>query len=337
MKNVLLVSTPYMGIYSDIKMCLETKGFSVDCITQKADPHDPFVRQNLHNRILYSKNKYLCKIEKFWANKLSEKQYNKQYDYLIVINGVFVHPILFATLRGMNPNIKCINYLVDSSRVYYFERNFSYYDSVYTFDRQDSIKLGIKLLPIYWIPGSEDKRKIEYDVFALGGFKYDRYCIFNKIKNRSDQLDLKSYVKIYLPSSDISSFHSLYLKIKYLFRLGITTLDKDIIIEEPLSTEDFRRMIQSSRIVVDTILNKQTGLTSRLMWAIGLGKKVITNNSDIINYPFYNSERYYILKNSNEEIPADFFLDEYIESSKERTQIESFRIDKWIDLLLGLD
>lgn len=324
-----------MGIYKDIQTFLEKEGSFVNTIIKAVDPHDPYYSYKPLNNFLYNKKKYLGRLKAYWEEKLNEEEYEKVYDYLFVINGTFVHPVLFSILKSRNPNIRCINYLVDSTRVYRFDRLFHYYDKVLTFDREDALRFKLSLYPIYWIP----EEKVEcpsntFDIFAMGGFKYDRYLVYQKVKRISNQYGLNSFIKIYLPPSK-GIWHIFKSKLHNLINLGTINLDAEIVTETPLPPEVFRKFISSSHIIVDTILEKQVGLTSRLLWAVGMGKKVITTNKDIVNYPFYNPSRFFVLTDTNSDIPSSFIKDVYVETESERTIIDEYRIDNWINNILS--
>lgn len=329
------MAPPYMGIYKDIQDHLKEKGYQVDCIVRPVDERDPFYTYRSLNKVLYSKNKYLKSLENFWRNTLGSEEYKKTYDYLFVINGTFVHPVLFGILKERNQDVKCVNYLVDSLQIYEFDRNFPYYDKIYSFDRRDALKHHIELLPIYWIPDAlESSKEDTLDVFAMGGFKNDRYFLFDRIKDLSDKYGLNSYIKIFLPQ-DSRFVHRIVQKLRSVVILRKWSLDSDIIINESLPPDTFRKYISSSRVVVDTILKKQVGLTSRLVWAVGMGKKVITTNDDIVNYPFYNPSRFFIVKDLSVVIPKEFFLENYSENKDERAIIDQYRIDNWLDYVLS--
>jgi len=45
---------------------------------------------------------------------------------------------------------------------------------------------------------------------------------------------------------------------------------------------------------------------------LGLHKKLITTNSDIVNYDFYNPQNILVVDEKNPTIPASFFETKYI-------------------------
>ena len=57
-----------------------------------------------------------------------------------------------------------------------------------------------------------------------------------------------------------------------------------------LSSNEIVSYYDRSNIVLDISHPGQSGLTMRTFETIGAGKKLITTNADIKNYPFYNPE-----------------------------------------------
>jgi hypothetical protein len=51
----------------------------------------------------------------------------------------------------------------------------------------------------------------------------------------------------------------------------------------------------SCSVVIDIVQRGQSGLTMRAIEALAAGKKIITNNKNIINEPFYNNKNIMII------------------------------------------
>ena len=82
--------------------------------------------------------------------------------------------------------------------------------------------------------------------------------------------------------------------------------------------------IAQSKTILDFVVEGQKGITLRPMEAIFHSKKLITNNKDVMNYNFYNSDNVFILghdslekiegflnKNEFKNIPQEI-LNEYL-------------------------
>lgn len=59
------------------------------------------------------------------------------------------------------------------------------------------------------------------------------------------------------------------------------------------------QFVKRSKCIIDIYQKEQIGLTRRPLEALFYNKKLITNNTDIINYDFYNSNNIFILEQIN--------------------------------------
>lgn len=69
----------------------------------------------------------------------------------------------------------------------------------------------------------------------------------------------------------------------------------DIVSTSALSYKQYLEEIKHCGVLLDIVQNGQKALTMRVMEAIFLSKKLITNNQDIINYDFYHPNNILIL------------------------------------------
>ena len=68
-----------------------------------------------------------------------------------------------------------------------------------------------------------------------------------------------------------------------------------IVTKNSLSYEEYCNKIQHSGVLLDVNQKGQRALTMRVMEAIYFSKKLITNNKDIVHYPFYHENNIYLL------------------------------------------
>lgn len=73
-------------------------------------------------------------------------------------------------------------------------------------------------------------------------------------------------------------------------------------------------------------------MTFRVFEAIGLNKKLITTNKDIINYDFYNPNNIFIWDENIKEIPKDFLNKEY-EKLPENIY-RKYSLENWVKTIL---
>lgn len=327
-KSVLLVSPDFLGLYEDIYQGLIGMGYHTEVIVTKTFKGDPFLICD-KNSNKKDEDTLLKELENYWIGIYQSGEYSFNYDYLIAIDGTCLHPYLFKLLLKKNPNIKKINYLFDGvETVYRFDRSFDYFDKIYTFDLADSRKFKLFHLPIYWVD-CDKKSTIERDIFAFGSYNTVRKNVFESIKRAIPSKKIVSYIKLYqpLPKGIVPSIKS---HVKSL----LMPKRSEMIIHKAMPTEEFRRMIVTSRIIVDTSNGFQDGLSARFMWALGLGRKIITNNRSAAEYDFYTKEQIYIIgfdsSNLSEFINADFEINVDIQKI-----VDNYRIDNWLRTLLN--
>lgn len=341
-KQVLFIGPDYMDIYKDIIAGFKAMDYEVDFIKERQRNNDPqsaryeFYRP--HFDIEYKKAEY-------WKDILIKPDYDKSYDILFVIDGQGLHPILFEMLKKRNPEIKCMNYLFDTTYgVYHFENFFHYFDMVYTFDRAESERYGINLLPIYWVsPAADDNSTEEYDMFGFGAYNATRYDVFTQLNSYCQRRQMKVYVKLFEKRVRNERLYQLKCVVRKVLglpaHLPLSHYHSDIITHETIAPQDFRKYIFNSRITIDTHPGHQDGLTARFMWALGAGKKIITTNVSVSKYDFYTPQQIYIL-NEGVDLEHNTDFDSFVASDIElpmaiRQKIENYRIDNWLQTICG--
>ena len=337
-KKVLFIGPTWMDIYKDIIKGLEELDYSVDFLREKASRRDP---DNVRKEFALPKWIYNKKIENYWKKILSSKEYNKKYDVLFVVDGQGLHPNLFSILKDRNPNLLSVNYLFDTIKgVYRFNKHFSNFDRVYTFDCSESKEYNINFLPIYWTP-SESAESI-YKFFGMGGFSKERYMFFKDIADYSNDNNMHSFIKIHATIPDSDSKYRLKYKLRKM--LGLATYippewyHTEIVCNNTIKPSLFRDYIYKSDIIVDTSPLHQDGMTARFMWALGAGKKIITTNASIENYDFYSPEFIYIA-DYRKSIKTDATFNEFVNNTyteplSRREIINKYRLDNWLRTLI---
>ena len=171
-----------MNLYEDIVSGLQGKGFDVQYYPDIRIKGDPFNKVGGGNQKM-PVDVFMAKLDLLWSEILDNDSHNCNYDYLLVIDGLSVPPSFFERLRRVNPNIVTCNYLFDRVKgVYELDRNFPYYDRVFSFDKKDSNDFHLSFLPIYWTPMEQDKQ-IKYDLFGFGAYDRVRLDTFRHIRN----------------------------------------------------------------------------------------------------------------------------------------------------------
>ena len=206
-------------------------------------------------------------------------------------------------IKEINPDCRVILYywntINDRARISYLEdKNI---DDFYTFDRIDAKKYNLKYNPQFYsktieLPKSEN---IKYDVFFLG-----------RDKGRKKEL--------------------LSLE-KKLNKLGIST--KIMIIENEknfISYKKYLYILSESKVILDFVNSNQNGLSLRCMESIFFSKKLITNNSYIKEYDFYNKNNILILDNKKSINKIKEFINTPYKSI-DKEMINYYDYSSWIE------
>jgi len=67
---------------------------------------------------------------------------------------------------------------------------------------------------------------------------------------------------------------------------------------------------------------------------LGMKKKLVTTNSDIVNYDFYNERNICVINRSSPVIPEEFYKTEYEEIPE--SIYEYYSIGQWVLGVLGV-
>ena len=340
MKSVLLISPRWMDIYQDIVDALKYKGFYVDYIEEVSNQRDP---NNVRGKKQYSHRTYSEKLKQYWIKILNSKPYNRAYDILFVIDGQGVHPVLFDILTRRNDKLLKVNYLFDTvAGVYHFEKNFIYFDRIYTFDIKESKKFGISFMPIYW--KQEISTDVDYKFFGFGSYIKQRFDLFRKIEVFANMHQMNSFIKVLVKNRYPNWIYDVRRYIRRLFDLyddyPSFLYNSTLAYEHTMTPSQFRDYINKSEIIIDTCPLHQDGLTARFMWALGAGKKIITTNESVKTYSFY-SDSFIFLVNMDESFIDnkkfyEFVNSNYIESKEVREKINEYRLDNWLRILIGI-
>lgn len=209
----------------------------------------------------------------------------------------------FAVIKDLKknyPKLRIINwYRNPVSKSAPIIANANNYCEVWSFDKKDCEKYGLRFNPQFCVRCfvRSNKGEKKTDALFIGGNKgrLEQLLNLEKILQRKGQItDFK-----------IVGYNS-----------------------ERLTYREIVERIINTRIIVDFQSAGQDGLTLRPIEALLYEKKLITNNKNIRNYKFYNSNNIFILNEDLEEK-----LDEFLKTSYQKIPssiIEEYQIPGWL-------
>jgi hypothetical protein len=196
-----------------------------------------------------------------------------------------------------------------------------YFNKVCSFDYADCECFeNVKYVPLFYTPDIEQlkdiKREIKYDFFFMGTYIPERYKAVLSLVEYIKTTCYTINVYIYIP---ITSF------IKKQFRRNM--LDKSIVSVRHLKRKKYLDILSKSRVVVDVSSASQTGLAMRIIEALALEKKVMTNNDNILKEPFYSYRNILVFNVDNPGVTNEFMSENFFPCGN------ILSLERWIEKL----
>lgn len=157
--------------------------------------------------------------------------------------------------------------------------------------------------------------------------EYRKHLLFlGADKNRGRQMaELKQWLQKSGLQCDIWVLSSSKNK-KYLEEIS------EVLIQEPLTYGQYLNEVKQCGILLDIVQSGQKALTMRVMESVFLSRKLITNNTEIVNYDFYHPNNIFVLPQTwNEDMVERIreFVDKpFVPYSKEI--IAKYDFEHWL-------
>lgn len=267
--------------------------------------------------VLKSSNQYFRAIYR--------KYQNVKIDFMLVIERL---PIWFLKeMKRTHPQMQLILYMDDSIKnLKTIERRFSLFDRILSFDQQDA-KQHEKILfrPLFYsVKEQRCSVQYPYDVCFIGTCHSDRYRIVKRISEQCERGRFYGY--LYLQSRFMYYFYKIVNKDYRNAKQSEFSFQK----------MEYQKNIQienASKVILDIQHPGQSGLTMRTIEMIGLKKKIITTNRDIVHYDFYRPANIQVIDRKDPVIDLQFFQVPYEELPDE--VYKKYEINQWIKDVLG--
>jgi hypothetical protein len=137
-----------------------------------------------------------------------------------------------------------------------------------------------------------------------------KYILYHLGWHHSDRLSLIKKIADFCNKNQISYNFLLYTGFfNYLVQFffgGELRGNRQFLIFRPLSAALNRKNILQSKVILDIAHPAQSGLTMRTIELIGMQKKIITTNDDIVNYDFYHPNNILIVNRCKVVIDIEF-------------------------------
>jgi len=285
--------------------------------------YKPYKYKNNKERIInFLAKVFLGKnLKKIWQGKsyFENIDTNHRFDYAVTICPDILDIGSMQHLKNIS-NKSIVYYWDGFDHFPAYKDTIQYFDERFSFDPEDAKTYNLKFLPNFYF--AEDRNtNPSTDLFFLSSYD-SRYPLIEKIVTTIESQNNNIKIKVLqLPRG----------KNDVIPKPASTSIE---FIDKPISFVETTALMKDTKIVLDIQKDIQRGLTFRVFEAMGLGKKLITTNADIINYDFYNPNNIFIWTDDTISIPNEFLNTPYQELPKEI--YKKYSQESWIKKILNL-
>ncbi len=347
-KRILLITPRFYGTEDYIRSTLEDLGFEAVWIENRSLPLDYYGTRAKLRRL-----RKFCFLIFAPRKRYLKHQFkgiaNHRFDILFSINGNIICKWLFRKLKAVNPDLFSVIYLWDSSQMYSWNKEVSFFDRAFTFDIEDSKHFSIEYKPNFYIKSENDlPRATEFDLCFIGKFSLYRYLITGKLKESGDIGSVRHFIKLFSASRNILHSRFLYF-IFTVFPFGNEWIkeytlnfkaNEGLLPDKNITTEALefavaQQIMHSSNVILDLPYPSQSGYTHRLIEALANGKKVITTNNNILTEEFYDARQVRIIDSFHPVIDTEWVRS--VLSFSVHPDLKELELSKWLKSVLSLE
>ena len=288
---------------------------TVHKILYKCTNRNWYIEETKHRQIIEFENLNSCR-----------------YDVIFVLLGYWLYLPAFWEFIEVHRESYKVLYLWDSlinaksnDKVIYDSGNdfLSCFDDIYSFDRLDCERFDFSFLPLFYTDDyiyKQERKKIDF--YCVSSLHSGRELLLKHISKHARERKLNVYFKLFTGASNI---------IKNLFTGNIYSLQ--YIAYKGISLKDNACLMKTSKITIDIPSPTQNGLSMRSIEALAAHTKLLTTNSDVVNYNFYHPNNIHVISWENPEIPDGFLESSY--HSIDEEIVRSYSIDSWVKKILA--
>lgn len=306
---------------------LYKEGYAVELLFK--EPFQPYSLTylqrliNIFHRVFFKNHHYPVKADddnfKNFCKKSLKKLVHKNFEYCLVIRGDLVPEFVIQHARSISR--KMVDFQLDglsvSGKILDYKK---YFDGIFVFDPDDVKKhpdTSLQFLPNCYFGELDFSFSSEIDLLYIGQYLAERN---KQLKNlhqylEERQVSYSSHTSLY-QGRDFAPLHPRILQHK-----------KSTTYQENLN------YVKKSKIIIDFKRDEHHGLSLRFFEAMQYGKKIITDNSSVKNYDFYNPNNIFVTDFVHLDGILEFIQRPY--HPLPETVIEQYGFKNWIKEILG--
>lgn len=281
----------------------------------KLSSHKYRYKNNLERIYNFLGKIFLNKVlKKEWMAKIQMDEIlaNEPFDLCLIMRPDLIETNVLRKIKESIPTRK-VFYWDSFKKVPAFKETLSYFNEYFTFEAEDSLKYNLKQISNFYIHKFSNKNP-QYDAFFFGSND-------SRLSNVSKLVNHLKYKKWNAKALLVGK------------KTKLKNDDTVEIIQKGIPFSQIYKFAENTKIVIDIAHPNQKGLSMRPFEALGLKRKLITNNTDIKNYDFYNENNIFVVNDFNNiEIP-DSFLNNPYEELPDKIY-EKYYIKNWLKTIL---
>lgn len=189
-----------------------------------------------------------------------------------------------------------------------------YFDKVYSYEKEDVEKYDLGFITNFIPVDHYIKNKENNIVFNISSYD-ERFPVIEAVARQLNEQNHPYNILIRQRKG---------LKSKYVKML------RDYL---PLS--ETKKMIEQAGILLDIQKCDQKGLSFRVFEALGAGKKLITTNSAVVDYDFFNPDNICVINKKKPVISKEFLNKPYVDIPE--SIVAKYRRRAWIKEVFGIE
>lgn len=299
MRNIIFISPRFFNledyIFEELKNRFDNVYF-----------YDERINNSKLNKILLRKFPSVKKmtLDRYYAKIFN--QINEHTEFIFVIKAENLPVWFLKKVKETYPNIILIHYMYDPISNYpKILEKVKYFDKCMTFDEADAMKYNWIHRPLFYPPlideYRDNKKETKYTGAFIGTLHSDRAIVMDNIKkNLPNKQKDHLYIYFYIP------LYSMFYYGKYLKR-NFKNMHLRNVSTTPIPASETYEIMSRSEFIIDIHHDNQTGLTARTLESIGMRKKLITTNPNIIKYDFFDPTNILVIDKNNVKIDKEWF------------------------------
>ena len=324
-KRALFIGIGFYDYEESIKQELIKLNFEVDYFSE--------VPPNTIKYRFYSRRNNLEKLDQIRNEHAVEvaKKCREDYDFVFIIKAEYLSVGALEIIKKKNSQAKFVLYLWDSlARFPVIKSKFSFFDKIYSFDRLDCLaEKDLVFNPLFFreeYANSGEQHEEKYGIYHLGWCHTNRLALIKKVTDFCDNNDITHKMVLFTG------------KFSYVFQSmfgGELKGNRKFLIFDSISATQNRDYVAESKSTLDIAHAMQSGLTMRTIELLGMQRKIVTTNKDIINYDFYHPDNVLVIDRDEPILNKAFFESDFHPISQDI--VNQYSIENWLERMMNLE